>query len=315
MLFIDLPKGSLYCGDAVHVLKSLQDSSVDMCVTSPPYWGLRDYGVGNQIGLEESPDDYVSRLVVVFREVRRILSNSGTLWLNIGDSYWGSGCRPSGNFGCPNDQCANNSNGRRYTRLSTYKPKDLVGIPWMLAFALRSDGWYLRQDIIWHKPSPMPESVRDRCTKAHEYVFLFSKSKKYHYNAEAIKEKCVTPINSKAKSGFGSKSGKCDTITYSHTNNIGKAWNRSETRNRRSVWKITTKPYKDAHYATFPIELVQPCILAGCPESGVVLDPFMGSGTTAIVAESLNRRWIGIDINTNYCELATARILIEGDKH
>jgi DNA modification methylase len=257
-------------GDVRTALAQLEDGSVNCVVTSPPYWGLRDYGHDGQIGLEQSPDAYVEEMVTVFREVRRVLANDGTLWLNIGDSY------ASG--------------------------KQLVGIPWRVAFALQSDGWWLRQDIIWHKPNPMPESVTDRCTKSHEYLFLLTKSARYHFDHEAIKEESVGKWNS-AK-GFN-KAGQ------SLRNIEGRIGNREdkeqEKRNRRSVWSITVKPFKGAHFAVMPEALVEPCILAGSLEGGVVLDPFFGSGTVGVVAQRLGRQWIGCELNPEYVKIAEQR--------
>ena len=303
---------SLHHGDCVSVLSTLPDCSVDCCVTSPPYFGLRDYGHDGQIGLEPTPDAFVAKLVAVFREVRRVLRDDGTLWLNIGDSYAGSG---KGR----NADGTHQEGGKQGTNKGTVlgslvkteapqcKPKDLIGIPWMLAFALRSDGWYLRQDIIWHKPNPMPESVRDRCTKVHEYIFLLSKSGKYYFDSEAIKEPSVTKD---VRRPYGSKGA--NALDARGLDAQGKGAPREgfdgETRNRRSVWTVTTKPYKGAHFATYPPALIEPCILAGSREGGIVLDPFNGSGTTGEVAIQNGRRYIGIELNAAYLELAKARI-------
>jgi len=289
-----------------------QGIKAQTCVTSPPYYGLRDYGHDGQIGLEETPEEYINAMVDVFRCVRDVLADDGTLWLNIGDSYYNY--RPGKGQALVKQSVSNTKQdlpdtcARRGNILPGLKEKDLIGIPWMLAFALRADGWYLRQDIIWHKPNPMPESVQDRCTKAHEYIFLLSKSQKYYYDADAIKERCETPIDSKSRGGFGSKEGKCDTAEYSHTNNIGKRWEKTEKRNKRSVWTVTTKPYKGAHFATFPPDLITPCILAGAPAGGVVLDPFMGSGTTAAVAVLNGRNYLGCELNPAYKDLQDIRI-------
>ena len=302
---------SIYNGDCRDVLKEMPESSINCCITSPPYFGLRDYGVDNQIGLEDTPDSFVSELVSVFRDVKRVLRDDGTLWLNLGDSYGGaagnnqSGMSKIGGGQKTEDGAAvfSGKKGAIGTR-----SKDLIGIPWRVAFALQADGWYLRQDIIWHKPSPMPESVTDRCTKAHEYIFLLSKSKQYYYDHEAIMEESVTPMDSKSKSGFGSEKGKCKTIEYSHSNKTGKKWEKSEMRNRRSVWTVAAKPYKEAHFATFPAELITPCILAGCPEGGTTLDPFGGSGTTAQVSKEHGRKSISIELNPSYIELQKSRV-------
>lgn len=259
-------------GDALQELRQIPDGCINCCITSPPYYGLRDYGVEGQIGLESSPQEYIGKLVEIFREVRRVLRQDGALWLNIGDSYaTRSGSQPPTN--------TRNKCGHTAKHLPEgYKYKDLMGIPWMLAFALRADGWYLRQDIIWYKPNCMPESIHDRCTKSHEYIFLLSKSARYYFDAEAIRE---------SRGNTASNSG---------------------TRNKRSVWSIATGQFKAAHYATFPERLVEPCILAGCPEGGIVLDPFLGSGTTAVVARKLGRGCIGIEINPEYCRMADERI-------
>jgi site-specific DNA-methyltransferase (adenine-specific) len=259
-------------GDVRTTLRGLADRSVQCVVTSPPYWGLRDYGRDDQIGLETSPELYVAALVSVFNEVRRVLSDDGTLWLNLGDSYAGNNSRASNNgragFGNPREGV--------FERIGDgLKTKDLVGIPWRVAFALQADGWYLRQDIIWHKPNPLPESVKDRCTKAHEYIFLLSKSPRYYFDYEAIKEPTV---------------------------------NSQDKRNRRDVWTVPVKPFKGAHFATFPTDLITPCILAGCPEGGIVLDPFFGAGTTGLVAQQNNRRWIGCELNADYALIAENRI-------
>ena len=269
-------------GDCLQSMQSLKEKSINCCVTSPPYFGLRDYGVDGQIGLEETPEQYVAKMVEVFREVRRVLRDDGTLWLNIGDSYaggntsgrWREGsARADGNVRGDGATSRRNRNGNG--AVAGIKPKELIGIPWMLAFALRADGWYLRQEIIWHKPNPMPESVKDRCTKAHEQIFLLTKSPRYYFDSEAMKEVAVD--------GTGS-------------------------RNRRSVWSVATRPYKGAHFATFPPALIEPCILAGCPVDGVVLDPFGGSGTTAGVAIKNGRRAILCELNPDYAEMVAERV-------
>jgi len=272
------------------------------CVTSPPYYGLRDYGHDGQIGLEETPEEYIAAMVDVFRCVWDVLEDDGTLWLNIGDSYAGSGKGPAGNLGAKNDE-----RNMTHTPTSSFvptgcKPKDLIGIPWMLAFALRADGWYLRQDIIWHKPNPMPESVQDRCTKAHEYIFLLSKSQKYYYDIESIKE----PV----KQDWGTRdrtNGKYhnDGTGLQPHSGLEKSY---EMANKRSVWTVNTKPYAGAHFAVFPPELIEPCILAGAPVGGIVLDPFMGSGTTAQVAQNLGRRYLGCELNKDYESLQNKRL-------
>lgn len=309
-------------GDCIAGLRTLPDASVHCCVTSPPYWGLRNYGHDGQIGLESTPEAYVARMVEVFREVRRVLRDDGTLWLNLGDTYANT---PVGKFngGGFKDGSAL-TGGRDLSGVATsgsvnkwkasgLKQKDLVGIPWRVAFALQADGWWLRQDIIWHKPNPMPESVRDRCTKAHEYVFLLTKSERYFYDAGAVSE-----IASESSGWAKQRNNGFNTWQYnatpervaatgqraSDTQGFGKVG----TRNRRSVWSITTKPYGGAHFAVMPPDLVEPCIKAGCPEGGTVLDPFAGSGTTLAVAAELGRNAIGCELNPSYVELAQQRI-------
>jgi DNA modification methylase len=291
-------------GDCRDVLPTLLDQSVHCVVTSPPYFGLRDYGHDGQIGLESSPDEYVAEMVGVFREVRRVLRDDGTLWLNIGDSYCSTapGTRnapqPKGSTGQPG-QWAN----VRPKTPQGMKPKDLIGIPWLLAFALRADGWYLRQDIIWHKPNPMPESVRDRCTKAHEYVFLMSKSERYWFDAAAIAEPAVYDgaQKSQKRGEFGGKYVQPGREAF-------RAVSADGTRNRRSVWSIASQPFADAHFATMPPALADLCIRAGCPEGGTVLDPFGGAGTTGLVADRLQRNAILIEINQDYAAMADGRV-------
>lgn len=293
-------------GDCRDVLKTLPDASVQCCITSPPYFGLRDYGVAGQIGLEETPDAYVSELLVVFREVRRVLSDDGTLWLNLGDSY------TSGGRTWRDDDAMNKARGMscRAPTPEGLKPKDLIGIPWRVAFALQADGWYLRQDIIWHKPNPMPESVRDRCTKAHEYLFLLSKAPSYYFSHEAMQE----PASGREP---GNKSHKhVDRVVeevasgnHRERTKLGLATvGARETRNRRSVWTVSTKPYKGAHFATFPLGLVEPCVLAGSRPGDLVLDPFAGAGTTGLAAARLQRGAVLIELNPDYAALAEARI-------
>ena len=296
------------CGDCLDVLLAMPDETVNCCITSPPYWGLRDYGVDGQLGLEKTPEQYVSRMVDVFREVRRVLKDDGTLWINLGDSYSGS-CQTGG---------TNSISGTGksqphviHTRETNLKPKDLVGIPWMVAFALRSDGWYLRQDIIWAKPNPMPESVTDRCTKAHEYIFLLSKQAKYYYDAEAISEPLQESSITRNQTGWdgnedrGYVGGPQNHMSKYLGSDVAKS---ATHRNRRSVWTVTTKPFREAHFATFPPDLIEPCALAGCPEGGIILDPFMGAGTTAVVAKTNHRNFIGIELNPAYIGMANQRI-------
>jgi site-specific DNA-methyltransferase (adenine-specific)/site-specific DNA-methyltransferase (cytosine-N4-specific) len=258
-------------GDALEILKEIPDERFRCCVTSPPYWGLRDYGIPSQIGAEEELEDYIGKLVLVFNQVQRTLTRDGTLWLNIGDSY------TSGNRTWRDSDKKNPARAMNYRPPTPggLKPKDLVGIPWRLAFALQAEGWYLRSDIIWYKPNCQPESVKDRPTQAHEYLFLFSKSEKYYYDYEAVKESSKT---------------------------------NGTLRNRRTVWSINTEAFPDAHFAVFPTKLVEPCLLAGSEPNDVVLDPFLGSGTVGEVCLGLNRRFVGIELNPEYIEIATKRI-------
>jgi len=379
----------ILCGDCLEMLKTLPDNTVDCCVTSPPYYGLRDYGTGKwiggdpncphkrlskysaktipghaqielagnvgdaiyksvcplcgavredkQIGLEETPEAYIQKLVLVFREVRRVLKDDGTLWVNIGDSYAGSG------KGRNSDGSANvDESSKQATSKGTIdgflfkssdgqaKPKDLIGIPWMLAFALRDDGWYLRQDIIWHKPNPMPESVKDRCTKSHEYLFLLSKSPKYYFNNEAIQEDVTTHeqrpygIVREREYGYESKRNLHPDVYSPRTKNVMSKGQTPNTmhlrredglkdvnyifRNKRDVWTIPVQPTKEAHFATYPEKLVEPCILAGSRPGGVILDPFFGSGTTGRVAVRHGRGYIGIELNPEYVEIEKKRL-------
>lgn len=360
----------IYEGNCLEVLKTFPDNSINCCITSPPYFGLRDYGTGvwvggdstcdhvadpnatkvfgnvefnkncpareqtktkgyyktvcpkcgairedYQIGLEETPEDYIDRLLAVFMEVYRVLTVDGTCWINIGDSYVGSGSR-----GCNYDDfnhsqiwlqtvskgTMHNENIPKFNTNGVYKNKDLIGVPWMLAFALRDSGWYLRQDIIWSKPNPMPESVIDRCTKSHEYVFLLTKSPRYYFDYNAIMEISKTGVSD---SRFGN-----GRIEYDGKRTIDGAQGQQsfvvvgEKRRKRSVWNVVPSHYKEAHFATFPEELIYPMILAGCPKDGVVLDPFMGSGTTAVVAKQNHRNYIGVELNKEYIKMAQNRI-------
>ena len=299
-------KDTILFGDCRETLKQF-DEKARVCVTSPPYYGLRDYGgENNQIGMEQTPEDYVDEMVKVFRLVRDNLTDDGTLWLNIGDSYYNY--RKDGNY--PKQTVSKTRQDLptktpvRANKLEGYKSKDLIGIPWMLAFALRADGWYLRQDIIWHKPNPMPESVKDRCTKAHEYIFLLSKNKNYYYNNEAIKE----PV----KQDWGTRDR---TNGKYHNEGTGlqphSGLTKSYTKkNKRSVWSVTKKPYKGAHFATFPPELIEPCIKAGSEVGDIILDPFMGSGTTAMVSKMLDRYYIGCELHEDYGNLIQERVPI-----
>ena len=353
-------------GDCLDVMKEMPDRSVNCCVTSPPYWGLRDYGVDGQLGLEKTPGEYVEKMVVIFRELKRILRGDGTVFLNLGDSYMSGGPRYTGrndtNRKTPGGRGGSFRGGDRsvipcgISGKYQPKPKDLVGIPWRVAFALQADGWYLRSDIIWSKPNPMPESVTDRPTKSHEYIFLLSKSRKYYYDAEAIREPCIYPgddrkgrakgdhkqnsqVDGKVNriqprkeycipSGRDIKKGDHSTIhqqgslpkkdkqrghgrRYAGFNDRWYSMTKEEQglngRNKRSVWTIATHPYPEAHFATFPEKLIEPCILAGCPEGGIVIDPFIGSGTTAKVAQEMKRNFIGIELNQEYIPLIEKR--------
>ena len=313
-------KSTILTGDALEQLKTIPDGTVNTCVTSPPYYGLRDYGVDGQIGLEETPEQYTNKLVEVFREVRRVLRDDGTLWVNIGDSYATHG-------GCKGSKHSHNFrsaevaeregiyHAKPYGAQIGLKEKDLIGIPWMLAFALRADGWYLRQDIIWAKPNPMPESVTDRCTKSHEYIFLLSKSKQYYYDAEAIKEKSeqgwksvdFMPISIKDMADTTEvKSSATGASMNGRTDEI------NDKRNKRSVWTVSVNSFKEAHFATFPQALIEPCILAGAPMGGLVLDPFTGSGTTGVTALQNGRNFMGIELNPKYVRMAEKRIKNQG---
>jgi DNA modification methylase len=356
-------------GDCIDMMRSLPDASVHTCVTSPPYFGLRDYGVDGQIGLEASPREFLDNLVQVFREVRRVLRDDGTLWVNMGDSYagsWGAHGRDDMGLGVSSlsaRQVAASARKQKAANHQGCKPKDLMGMPWRLAFALQDDGWYLRQDIIWHKPNPMPESVRDRCTKAHEYLFLLSKGPKYYFDQEAIRE----PANLTGKGSantfrggayvqgatFDNSAGGSRTVsgnTVPRNNGVG--WGHGfdadpkprtvgskrnsfaretkysegehgqtgqhrpgrpdidydQTRNKRSVWSVATNGFKGAHFATFPPELIRPCILAGAPRGGLVLDPFGGAGTTGLVAMQEGRQSILCELNPAYAALARKRL-------
>ena len=343
----------IYIGNCLETLQKMDDQSVNTCITSPPYWGLRDYGTAewvggdqncdhkvgretrgglsdkqkttkgsfgdeaiknnqpcpkcgairkdNQLGLENTPEEFVENLVNVFKEVKRVLKDDGTVWLNLGDSYSSGGRTTTTNQTLRGDK---NYGVTRPKPSEGIKPKDLIGIPWRVALALQADGWYLRQDIIWHKPNPMPESVRDRCTKAHEYIFLLSKNVKYYFDYESIKEDAVNAGNKSAS--FKGRQGGAEY--HAKGGGIGADEKIYDKRNKRSVWTVTTKPFKGAHFATFPMDLIEPCVLAGCPEGGTVLDPFGGSGTTAIVANKHNRNAVLCELNEEYVGIAKERI-------
>lgn len=286
--------------DCLKGLRMMQSNFVDCCVTSPPYYGLRDYGIDGQIGLELSPEVYIAKLTEIFAEVLRVLKPTGTLWLNIGDTYNGY----KGNANQKNMESMYAGHRHQPTRKphhglesKSIKNKDMIGIPWMMAFSLRSTGYYLRQDIIWHKPNPMPEAVTDRCTKAHEYIFLLSKSARYYFDAEAIKEQARSDNRAhmvhhrKVENGAYREKYSDYMITP------------SEKRNKRDVWTVAVKPTKEAHFATFPEQLITPCIIAGCPKDGIVLDPFMGTGTTAMVARKHQRHFVGFELNPDYMSI------------
>lgn len=286
--------------DCLKGLRMMPSNFVDCCVTSPPYYGLRDYGIDGQIGLELSPEVYIAKLTEIFAEVLRVLKPTGTLWLNIGDTYNGY----KGNANQKNMESMYAGHRHQPTRKphhglesKSIKNKDMIGIPWMVAFSLRSTGYYLRQDIIWHKPNPMPEAVTDRCTKAHEYIFLLSKSARYYFDAEAIKEQARSDNRAhmvhhrKVENGAYREKYSDYMITP------------SEKRNKRDVWTVAVKPTKEAHFATFPEQLITPCILAGCPKDGIVLDPFMGTGTTAMVARKYQRHFVGFELNPDYMSI------------
>ncbi len=277
-------EAKILVGDVRSRLAEISDKSVQCVVTSPPYWGLRDYGHDGQIGLEQTPKEYVAEMVTVFREVWRVLADDGVLWLNLGDSYTGFG------------------NGRNGDGL---KPKDLVGIPWRVAFALQDDGWYLRQDIIWAKPNPMPESVTDRCTKSHEYIFMLTKNTKYYFDNQAIKEPSANLGKTKIKFG-GTKYG--DSDDPKHATKSGNEYTDTGLRNKRDVWTIPARPFKEAHFAVMPEAIVEPCILASSRPADIVLDPFTGSGTVAVVSLRHNRNFIGTELSPEYAQIALNRI-------
>ncbi len=309
--------GTILTGDALSMLRTLPDKSVYCCVTSPPYWGLRDYGVAGQIGLEASPSAYVSALAPVFDEVRRVLRDDGTLWLNLGDSYIGYHGNKNASGTAPSDKPGYSENMRETTvGADGLENKNLVGIPWRVAFALQERGWILRSDIIWHKPNPMPESVKDRPTRAHEYLFLLSRSPRYYYDAEAVREPA-------AESAAHKTSGSRYSFRRAHSKRAQGPANHPQgthrpdrddtrycgpTRARRGVWTVPTRPFPDAHFATFPPDLIRPCILAGCPVGGTVLDPFFGSGTVGQVCIEEGRNFIGIELNPEYVAMAERRI-------
>jgi DNA modification methylase len=296
-------------GDVRERLNELPDQSVQCVVTSPPYWGLRDYGHDGQIGLERSPVEYVAAICGVFSEVWRVLRDDGTVWLNLGDSYSGVGAQTGGTSSKETGRRADRMFTNSYKKLSDgLKAKDLCGVPWRVAFALQAAGWYLRSDIIWSKPNPMPESVTDRCTKAHEYIFMLAKSERYYFDAEAISEQSIYGgeqlgiVRGQKRRAFSMG------VNPSGNERPGADADIAATRNKRTVWHVATQPYPEAHFATYPEALIEPCILAGSAEGDTVLDPFCGSGTTGVVACRHNRHFIGVELNPKYAELADKRI-------
>lgn len=300
--------------EAIVGLSSLDPQSVNCVVTSPPYWMLRDYGAEGQLGMEETPDEFVARLVDIMRHVRRVLRDDGVLWMNLGDTY-ASDDKWGGSTSGKHVSALHGKTGvGRTKRKSGLKSKDLVGIPWRVALALQADGWYLRSEVIWHKPSPMPEAVKDRPTRAHEHIFLLTKSRRYQYDAEAIKEPVTggahtrgSGVNPKASGDGADQKWKVKQNASFSSAVSGLV----ETRNKRTVWTVAQEPFRGAHFATFPTKLIEPCILAGCPPGGTVLDPFGGAGTTGLVADRLGRDAVLIDINPEYCRMARERI--DGD--
>ncbi|WP_445677646.1 DNA-methyltransferase [Pseudomonas putida] len=306
-------------GDCIQMMRTLPDQSVHTCITSPPYFGLRDYGVDGQIGLEASPREFIDSLVAVFREVRRVLRDDGTIWVNMGDSYagsWGAHGRDDmglGSCSLSARQIAASARRKKQANHGGFKPKDLMGMPWRLAFALQDDGWYLRQDIVWAKPNPMPESIKDRCTKAHEYLFLLSKSPRYYFDQGAIREPARAQS---APDGASRRNSFARGTKYTEGEHGQTAQHRAgrddidydETRNKRSVWTVATASFKGAHFATFPPDLIRPCVLAGSPRGGMVLDPFGGAGTTALVAMQEGRQSVSCELNPEYAAIARQRL-------
>jgi DNA modification methylase len=296
----------IICGDALETLRTLPPESANCCITSPPYYGLRDYDASGQIGLEQTPQEYIARLIGVFGEVWRVLRNDGTLWVVIADSYAGSGKAVT-----KEKHLAHTRTGR-----SGIKPKDMIGVPWLLAFALRDDGWYLRSCIIWYKPNPLPESCRDRPTRAYEHVFLLSKSPQYYYDQKAVAEPVAAGTHARMKRAVSDNhkyaraapGQTAQTFNKPRPNRSGVEVKLADTRNLRDVWSVGAKSYRGAHFATYPVELITPCVLAGCPPGGIVLDPFFGSGTTGEAALRLGRQYIGIDLNPDYRKLAEERL-------
>ena len=305
----NIMRNTILYGDCRNTLKQF-DEQARTCVTSPPYYGLRNYGnEENQIGQENTPEEFIDQLVSVFKEVRNVLTDDGTLWVNLGDSYYNY--RPGKGQSYPKQSVSKTNQdlptqcNKRGNKLEGLKEKDLIGIPWMFAFAMRSDGWYLRQDIIWHKPNPMPESVKDRCTKSHEYIFLLSKNKKNNYDNEAIKEPVKKDWGTRDRTQGKYHNPGSGLVPHS---GLSKSYDR---KNKRDVWSITNKPYKGSHFAVFPPDLITPCILAGSEKGDIILDPFMGSGTTAMVAKQLGRDYIGGELHEEYSNLIDQRVPVE----
>ena len=305
----NIMRNTILYGDCRNTLKQF-DEQARTCVTSPPYYGLRNYGnEENQIGQENTPEEFIDQLVSVFKEVRNVLTDDGTLWVNLGDSYYNY--RPGKGQSYPKQSVSKTNQdlptqcNKRGNKLDGLKEKDLIGIPWMFAFAMRSDGWYLRQDIIWHKPNPMPESLKDRCTKSHEYIFLLSKNKKYYYDNEAIKEPVKKDWATRDRTQGKYHNPGSGLVPHS---GLSKSYDR---KNKRDVWSITNKPYKGSHFAVFPPDLITPCILAGSEKGDIILDPFMGSGTTAMVAKQLGRDYIGCELHEEYSNLIDQRVPVE----
>lgn len=307
----------IICGNSIEVLKTLADNCVDMCVTSPPYYGLRDYGESGQIGMEQTPQEYIEHLTEIFMEVHRVLKPTGTLWINIGDSYAGSGKGPMSLAVAGNGKNSTlyEKNSKVHEVPKTWdgiKPKDMIGIPWTLAFSLRAKGWYLRSDIIWHKTNCLPESVKDRPTKCYEHIFLLSKSRKYYYDYKAIQEPLKQVSKERYKRGRSAESKYAREGMQKNINGVREDSSHfdQEYKRKRDVWEVSTNTFKmDEHFAMYPEKLIEPCILAGSEKGGIVLDPFFGSGTTGVVAKKHGREYIGIDINAKYCELAEKRIM------
>ena len=314
---MSIEANTILCGDALAMLKTLPSDSIHCCITSPPYYGLRDYGEAGQIGLEETPDEYVARLTAVFREVRRVLVPEGTLWLNIADSYAGSS---KGAWSTPPAQRPKTKHRYVYaaedpaanipTQWPGIKPKDMIGIPWMLAFALRGDGWFLRSDIIWHKPNAMPHSAKDRPVNCYEHVFLLAKSQHYYFDYTILQVPAAQSSVQRIRRGFnGAKySGGAPGQSSQAIHQPRAPGEAPAMRRGRDIWSIGTNNYRSAHFATYPPELVKPCILAGSPDGGMVLDPFFGAGTTGVTAITLGRQYIGIEISPDNCRIAEARI-------